>query len=119
MRLYTTPAELLRRGGANPGSLRPAGKDRETGVSCFETEAAMKKALADTPNPIEPDDIYVVLDSSKFWGVNVVRDAAIEGHWLIRPSDPAEMDSWVKDRPTHRLTAMLQAAIIKPVRKFR
>ena len=119
MRLYSAPAELLRRSAPNSGSLRPAEKDRASGVSCFETETAMKKAFADTANPIEPGDTYVVLETSRLWGVVVVRDETVEGHWLIRPADPAEMDTWIKDRPTHRLTAMLQAAIIKPVRKVR
>jgi hypothetical protein len=79
----------------------------------------MKKALTDTANPIGAGDTYVVLDTSRFWGVIVVRDETVEGHWLIRPADPADMDTWIKDRPTHRLTTMLQAAIIKPVRKVR
>lgn len=120
MKLYTTPAELLRRGAGNPGSLRPAEKDRATGVSCFESEEAARKALAGTENPIETGQRYVALDTSKFWGVVVNPDPEVEGHWMIFPADEAEMDSWIRDRPTHRLTEMLKAAIIEPrLRKFR
>jgi len=109
MTLHAAPTELLRRGAPNPGSLRPAEKDRASGVSCLETETAMQNALATTASPIQPGETYVVLDTSKFWGVIVVRDETVEGHWLIRPADAAEMNTWIKDRPTHRLTEMLQA----------
>jgi len=118
-KLYATPAELLRRGTGGPASLRPAEKDRATGVSCFESEAAARKALAGTPSPVGTGQRYVVLDTSKLRDVVLLPDPAIEGHWLIFPADPAEMSGWISDRPTHRLTTMLQAAIIEPkVRTF-
>ena len=119
MTLHAAPTELLRRGAPNPGSLRPAEKDRASGVSSFETETAMQNALATTASPIQPGETYVVLDTSRFWGVVVVQDETIEGHWLICPADAAEMDTWIRDRPTHRLTEVPQAAIIRPVRKVR
>ena len=120
MKLYTTPAELLRRGTGGVASLRPAEKDRTSGVSCFESEEAARKALAGTQNPVETGQRFVALDTSKFWGVVVNPDPDLGGHWMIVPADPAEMDSWIRDRPTHRLTEMLKAAIIEPrLRKFR
>ena len=58
-----------------------------------------------------------MLDTSTMPGLVLDRDPGVAGHWLIKPADPSEMDAWIAQRPPHKLTEVLAAAIIEPKRR--
>lgn len=121
MKLYVAPGVLYRAGDKYPADLQPRPKDRATGLSAFDSYDGMIAAAIEANRPLEPNDKYIILDTKPILddGRLVLEpDLTKPGHWFIKPTDPAKMDEWITFRPRHELTEVLQAAIIKPVRRI-
>jgi RHS repeat-associated protein len=100
---------LYRSGSDTDNNLTPKEKDRDSGVSTFDT---IERAAL-------PGEKYQIIDPSRLVELEAFKDNPITGHHSIRPRNPAVrealMDEWIKSRESgtpHRLTIELRGAIV-------